>query len=437
MAPAGPIVSAQQPQQPGDVSVAIVGDRTSPPRLAVLDFLSANDAEARDVAQTISKVLVDDLNFEHEFSLMPRDIVSTIPAPTTVQQVAIDRWREVNADGVLVGSVQKSGNNVRIEVRLFNVRTGQSVFNQEYTGPVTSRRLFAHSISDDIHLQQRNLKGVARSKLAFNSDRDGERISGTIEQRGVREIYIADYDGENQRRVTVQRSLNINSTWSPDGRSIAYTSYQRGVPNIFISNIYQGTRDELTKGAAAGQNVLPVWSPDGTRLAFASSRDGNFEIYIANRDGSGVRRLTNHPAADTTPTWAPSGTQIAFTSDRTGTPQIYIVGTDGLGLRQVTHETYADRPTWSPAPYNEIAYAAQTSPGHFDIKVLELASGAVRQVTFGEGSNESPSFSANGRHLVFMSTRAGRFQIFTVARDGRDVRQITRAGENRQPDWSK
>ena len=138
--------------------------------------------------------------------------------------------------------------------------------------------------------------------------------------------------------------------------------------------------------------MLPVWSPDGTRIAFASTRDDNFEIYVANRDGSNVRRLTNHPAADITPTWSPTGTQIAFTSDRTGSPQIYIVGTDGLGLRQVTHESKADRPTWSSAPYNEIAYAASTGPGN-DIKVLDLATGTIRQLTFGEGTNESPSFS--------------------------------------------
>ena len=127
---------------------------------------------------------------------------------------------------------------------------------------------------------------------------------------------------------------------------------------------------------------------------------------------------------------------MAFTSDRTGTPQIYIVGADGLGLRQLTHESYADRPTWSPAPYNEIAYTARTGPGN-DIKVIELSSGQVRQLTFGEGTNESPSFSANGRHIAFMSTRSGKSQIFTISKDGKDLRQITRVGNNFQPDWSK
>ena len=432
--------NAQQPtapQQPSEVSTTISSDQAgAAPRFAVPDFIAlSKDAETVDAAQTIGRVLWDDLNFEREFALIPRDVVATIPAATSLADVPFDRWREVNADGVIVGTVQKTDLGVRVEVRLFNVRTRQAAFSREYSGSVANRRLYAHTISDEIHQQQRALRGVARSKLTFNSDRDGERISGTVENRGVKEIYIADYDGENQRRVTTQRSLNINSTWSPDGRSIAYTSYRRGAPAIFVSNIYQGTLEEPTKGAS-GQAFLPAWSPDGTRIAFTSTRDGNSEIYVVNRDGSNVRRLTNSTAIDSTPTWSPSGTQVAFTSDRTGTPQIYIVGSDGLGLRQLTHESYADRPTWSPAPYNEIAYTARTGPGN-DIKVIELSSGQTRQLTFGEGTNESPSFSANGRHIAFMSTRSGKSQIFTISKDGKDLRQITRVGNNFQPDWSK
>lgn len=437
-----PSLSAQQPpagqsQQPPEIGATITGDSAgTPPRLAIPDFVAlSNDAETQEAAATIARVLADDINFEHEFLLMPRDVISTIPPINNLRNVSVDRWREINADGVVLGTVQKQGNGVRVEVKLFNVRSGAAVFSREYSGGVANRRLFAHSIADDIHKEQRSLRGVARTKLAFNSDRDGERMTNSVEARGVREIYIADYDGENQRRLTVQKSLNITSTWSPDGRSIAYTSYRRGPPHIFISNIYQGTLEEPTRSSTA-QDMLPVWSPDGSRLAFASTRDGNFEIYVMNRDGSNVRRITNHPGADTTPTWAPSGTQIAFTSDRTGTPQIYVVGSDGLGLRQVTRETYADRATWSPAPYNEIAYTARTGPGN-DLKIMELATGVVKQLTFGEGTNESPSFSANGRHIAFMSTRSGKSQIFTMARDGKDIRQITRVGDNRQPDWSK
>jgi TolB protein len=424
-------------QQPSDVTTTISsGSIGMPPRFAVPPFIAlTKDAETVAAAQKMADVLWDDLNFEHEFALIPRDVNASIRPATSMFDVPLDRWREVNADGVVIGSVRKTDIGVQVEVRLFNVRSGTTPFAREYSGSIANPRAYAHKIADEIHQQQRALRGVAQTRLTFNSDRDGERMAGTIENRGSKEIYISDYDGENQRRVTTGFSLNINSTWSPDGRSIVYTSYIRGMPNIFVSHIFQGTKDELTKNA--GNNFLPVFSPDGTRVAFISNRDqaGNTEVYVMNADGSNVQRLTNNPAADTTPTWNPQGTQIAFVSDRSGSPQIWVMGIDGLGQRQLTHESYADRPTWSPAPYNEVAYAAKTGPGQ-DIKILDLATREVRQLTFGEGTNESPSFSPNGRHIAFSSTRSGKTQIFTMSRTGQDLKQITRTGNNNQPDWS-
>ena len=435
-------VLAQQPPptpppQQGQTAIELrlTGDAGSLPRMAVPDLLAlSNDKETQDAARMIAEVLWDDLNFEREFYLIPRDTYKSIPPAGSIDTVPYDRWREIGADGVVIGTVQRAANGIRVEMRLYNVRARQSVYGREYTGSAANPRLYAHTMSDELHESQRNLRGVARTKLTFSSDRNREPVAATVEKRDVKEIYISDYDGANQRRITINRALNITPSWSPDGRSIAYTSYRTGIADILISNIYAGTMESPTKGA--GQNFLPVFSPDGSRIAFMSNRDGNSEIYVMNRDGSDVRRLTNNPAIDATPTWSPTGTQIAFTSERTGTPQVYTVNVDGSGLQRISRESYADRATWSPAPYNEIAFAAKTGPG-FDIKILNIASGETRQITFGEGTNESPAWAPNGRHLAFMSTRQGRSQIFTVDRDGRNLRQITRDGNNTTPNWSQ
>ena len=401
-----------QQRQQSEIELSISGEPGAPPRYAVPDFLALSaDPETQAAAKLIASVLWDDLAFEREFYLIPRDTYASIPPARSLADVPFDRWRELGADGLVIGSVQKTANGLRLEVRLFNVRSRQSVFDREYSGPATNPRFFAHTVSDEIHQQQRALRGVARTKVTFSSDRDGERVQGTVEKREVKEVYIADYDGANQRRVTVNRALNIMPTWSPDARSIAYTSYRRGYPDIFISLIYQGTL-QTPMDKSGTQNWLPAWSPDGTRIAFTSNRDGNPELYVMNRDGSNLRRITTHPAIDTTPTWSPTGAQIAFTSDRTGGPQIYVMGADGLNVRRISTDSFCDRPTWSPAPFNELAFVCRTGPG-FDIKIYDFASAETRQITFGEGSNESPSYSPNGRHLAFTSTRAGKTQVFT------------------------
>ena len=430
-----PASDPQPPRQQSTIELSLTGDAGAPPRLAVPDFLApSDDREAQEMAGTIAQVLWDDLQFEREFYMIPRDTYRTIPPATSMSEAPFDRWRELGADGLVLGTVSKTGNTVRVELRLFNVRSRQQIYAREYSGSAANPRLYAHTMSDELHQSQRALRGVARTRLAFSSDRNRERVAGPTDNRDVREVYVSDYDGANQRRITVNRTLNIMPSWSPDGRSIVYTSYRRGPPELLISNIFQGTLETPT--ANFGQAYLGAFSPDGTRIAFTSGREGNSEIYVMNRDGSGVRRLTNHPGADVTPTWSPTGTQIAFTSDRSGSPQVWIIGADGLNLRRLTYESYADRATWSPAPYNEIAFAARTGPG-YDIKIYNLAEGQTRQITFGEGSNESPAWAPNGRHLAFMSTRAGRSQIFTVDRDGRNIRQLTRDGDNRTPHWSQ
>ena len=431
-----PPPQSQPPRQQSDVIVSMPGEPGTRPRYAVPDFIARTaDTETADAAKLLGSVLWDDLAFEREFYMVPRDTYRSIPAATSLQTVPFDRWRELGADGLVMGSVEKTGpTTFRVEVQLFQVGSGQSAMHREYTGTMSNPRLYAHTAADEIHQAQRALRGAARTKLTFTSDRDGDRMAGTVQQRGVKEVYISDYDGANQRRVTTSKTLNLYPTWSPDARTIAYTSYLSGFPDIFLSLIYQGVLEKPTGGKY--QNWLSAWSPDGTKLCFTSTRDGHPELYVMERNGTGIRRLTNNPANNTTPTWSPSGTQIAFTSDRSGSPQIYVIDADGLNTTKLTNESYCDRPTWSPAPFNEIAYVSRTGSG-YDIRIVTLGSREIRQLTNGEGKNESPCYAPNGRHVAFSSTRSGKLQIYTIGRDGQGLKQVTTVGNNQTPDWSR
>ena len=181
----------------------------------------------------------------------------------------------------------------------------------------------------------------------------------------------------------------------------------------------------------------PAWSPDGKYIAFSSTRDGNSEIYTINADGSGLKRLTYHPGIDTSPCWSPTSREIAFTSDRTGNPQIYQMDTDGLNVRRLSWQgSYNDSASWSPSrQYSEIAWSSRIERGPFDIVVYNLETQQIRQLTTGRGSNENPSWSPNGLHLLFTSSRTGSNQMFTMNRDGTNQRRITTQGNNTTPRW--
>jgi TolB protein len=448
-------LTAQTPQQPPtgqppqtDQPTAVSAVLTAggpPPKLAVPEFIPlSKEPEVVAAAKTMGDVLWDDLDFEHEFYLLPRDVLRTVPQPESTDRVALDRWKELGAEFVIVGGVRKSNDGIVVEARLLRVADGAMAFGKQYSGTVRSAadggRIYAHSIADEVH-KIRSLRGVARTKLAFSSDRDGARMKGPVGDRDISNIYQSDYDGANQVRLTVNRSIDIAPTFAPDGSVLAYTSYKTGYPDIVLQSLRDARLPTTpAHGTASSHNFLSAWSPDGTMLAFTSNRDGggNSEIYVINRDGSGLRRITNHPATDTTPTWSPTGTQLAFTSDRSGNPQVYVVNLDGTGLVRIsgTESNWCDRATWSSPPLNQIAYASREGGG-FQIRVFDFSTRSSRVVTDGIGSNESPAFAPNGRHFAFVSDRTGRPEIYTIANDGRDLRQITKVGSNKYPTWSQ
>jgi TolB protein len=432
------------PQRQTQLDLTLEG-MTGQPRLGLPDFIvEGDDPELESVARTVVEVLWNDLDFEKEFYMIQRSESALIPIARSREDLPLERWSQLGADFVIVGSVHRNGEQFEVELRSFAVRgrtAGEQDFGARYRGCSADRpRSCAHYIADDFHKQIRRLDGVARTKLAFVSDRDGSPLAGRLlpDPGQSKEIYISDYDGANAYRVTANRNLNVRPDWSPDGRSLAYTSWESGYQDIYVIHPFGGgPRSRPAGGTAEARNMLGTWSPDGTKLAFASTRSGSLDVWVVNRDGSGVRNLTpNTPRSlENAPTFSPNGAKIAFTSDRTGTNQLYVVDADGLTPAQrLLSNQHSDRPTWSRLNY--IAFTLGGA-GAQDIAIYNLATGQVSVLTDGLGANGSPSVAPNGRHIAFVTTRWGREQVAIIDYPtGGNIRRITRTGSNTYPGWS-
>jgi TolB protein len=431
-------VGVAQQQQPSVPNIDITGGGR--PRFAVPPCVARRADDAVVAAcRTVTEVLRKDLEFEGLFEFVPESIMTAIPA-LNPDAVNFEDWKSIGAKVLVVTRADvapakdaKSKGDLTVEVQVYFVDASKSMLSKRYSGPLENPRVFAHQASDDI-MTLTQYKGVARTRLAFVSDRDSSA------DRRTKELYIVDYDGYNPRRVTVNGSLNILPNWSPDGRSIAYVSYRGGAPAVFLAYIFEGRSTPNLTGEKNGSQILggATFSPDGKRIAFASNRSGNTEIWVANADGTGQRRLTSTRSGNTAPAWSPTGQEIAFTSDRTGNPQIWVMDSEGLNVRRLsTVGNWNDAAAWNPSrQYSEVAYTSRLESGKFDIAVVDLATGQVRQVTQGRGNCEYPSWAPNGRHLVFSCSRGGRWEITQSDRDGRTVQSLaTGEGNNVQPDW--
>ncbi|HEX4046756.1 MAG TPA: Tol-Pal system beta propeller repeat protein TolB [Elusimicrobiota bacterium] len=395
------------------VRISVGGGSSEPaPVLALPVFTAADSLKGEDalLAKGLRDIVRSDLMLSRRF-----DVQDELPGAPPAAGAA---WR-------LKASVGREADKITAQVRLENGAGGEAVFERYYKQDAKWLRPLAHRISDDVVKAATGRDGIARTRIAFINN-----------QSGHKELYLMDYDGDSPTRLTDDKSIDLLPRFSPDGRDLAFTSYKDGNPDLFMLDLDAGR--EITVSNEQGLNIAGGFSPDGTKLLMTLSRGRSPNIYMKDMASGSVERLTFHFGADSTPTFSPDARQVAFVSDRSGNPQIYVLDIATKQSRRLTNLNWCDSPAWSPTG-EWIAFAGRANrKDRMDIFLVDITGGQIRQLTHGEGSNEDPTWSPDGRLLAFSSTRDdGRSQIYVMDADGSAPRRIADVpGASSTPDWS-
>ena len=343
--------------------------------------------------------------------------------PPGENQVAYHRtWRGRGADAVVVGQVvpMKDG-RMDVRFRLHDVVREKELAAFSFVVPPQLVRMTAHRIADQVYEKLTGEPGAFSGRLAY------------ILKRGRRfELQVSDVDGYNAFTVTSSPEPLISPAWSPDGRQLAYVSFEAKKPVIYIQNLADGKRYALAN--FRGSNSSPAWSPDGSKLAIVLSKDETSQIYLIDAKGGVPKRVSPGGALDTEPVFTADGQWLYFTSDRGGSPQIYRIPVEGGSAKRVTYEgDYNASPTLSKDG-KLLAYIHRQG-GQFHIASLELESGQTQVLTDTQ-QDESPSFAPNNRTILYATLVNGKGVLATVSSDGRIKQRLSQAGDLREPAWA-
>ena len=303
-------------------------------------------------------------------------------------------WTQVGAQAVVKTKVTGGV----LEARVYVVARGD--------GAVLSKTYRSGELLDEIH----QLANDIVQSFTGRAGVFGSRIAFAMTGHGPHEIASVDMDGGRTSVLTKMASDSLLPAYSPTGGEIAFTSYLRNNPDLWVVGAGGGRARRVSK--QPGLNTGAAWSPDGHSLALTLSYEGNSELYRINpEDGRVLARLTTNPAIDSSPTFSPDGAQIAFVSNRQGSPQIFVMPASGGAPKRMTFQgKYNQTPRWNPrVDKAQIASTGRDEKGVFDLFLLDVKTGHVDRLTQGHGSNLDPTWSPDGRLLAYASSRGGLF----------------------------
>ena len=404
-----------------NIRVTSGADRAIP--IAVVPFgWQGGSVLPEDLAQIIG----NDLRNTGMYEPIPRQ--NMISLPTQGSEIIYRDWQALGAQYVLVGQVAPAAGRLQVQYALFNVTTQQQVVAGNVAGGMDQLRDMAHHIADQAFEKLTGIKGAFSTRMLYVT---AERFSANNTRYTLQR---SDYDGARAVTLLQSREPILSPRFAPDGRRIAYVSFEQRKPRIFVQHIDTGRREQITN--FEGLNGAPAWSPEGNRLAFVLSRDGNPEIYVLDLTTKHMQRVTNHAAIDTEPFWGADGQTLYFTSDRSGKPQIYKQRIGGAAERVTFKGNYNANPKLSADEKTLVMIHRQEGFTVFKVAAQDLLTGNLR-ILSDTSLDESPTVAPNGVMVIYATRQQGRGVLVLASTNGRVRLPIpTAQGEIREPSWS-
>jgi TolB protein len=394
---AGVLASPPPVRSQSDIFVNVLATGAKKLNIVIPNFAVVTGTDSAGLGRSVAQVTARDLTFSALFS-----VVSDVPPIPTADPAAIRatfaNFAAAGAHAGLQGLLSLRGDRTEVEMRLYDLTSPEFrlIATKKIELPANQPRRLSHKIADEVVMQFTGEAGIADTKIAYVNTGGG----------GAKEVSLMDYDGAGPAHVTSNKSINLSPMWSPDTRSLAFTSYMRGYPYLYRMFPFENRPVQVVAGFL-GINSSPAFSPDGKFLAMTLSRDGNPEVYVLNLATGAFRRLTSYSGIDTEPTWSPTGREIAFVSERAGGAHVFVMDAEGANVRRLTQAGFNTQPRWSPKGDTIVFTSRQ---GNFDLWAVGPDGSNLRRLTAGPGNNEGASWAPNVRRIPAVHHARGRIR---------------------------
>mgnify|MGYP001077608650 FL=1 len=406
----------------GELFLEITKGSEDPYRIAISPF----DGDVRTSNQ-LHNIIRNDLMRTGEFSILDEELL--LPIRIKDDELIYSDWKLLGMDYLITGSIIKTKNSIDVNYEIYDIHKKKKVRSSKVFGIPNQIRQLAHYTSDGIYESISGIKGIAATKLLYvNETKNSKSISAY-------KLMLADSDGANEKVLLTSSEPIISPSWSPDGKKVAYVSFETGIAKVFIQDIASGKRESVLSKST--QISSPSWSPDGKYLSLTLYQDGNAEIYIMRLRDRTLTRMTNQFAIDTESSWSPKGNKIIFTSGRSGSPQIYELDLRKLNpkAKRISFEgTYNAKASYLPKEEG-IIFVHRSDDGLFHIALKYKKENFIRVLTEAK-MDESPSVAPNGNMVIYGIKEENLSMLAGFSLSGARFKLPASEGEVREPAWS-